>query len=93
MHDPAIPADPACDALAAVAEALDIPHGATAGDQETRGRILLERAGHAVVMLRSILGDHATLDVPWPVEYLRARLGEHPAEGYRTWGERFGRTR
>jgi hypothetical protein len=81
------------DALAAVAEAIDIPHGATAGDQETRDKILLERAGHAVVMLRSILGDHAILDVPWSVEYLRARLGEHPAEGYRTWGERSGGAR
>ena len=91
--NPPIPESAVRDALAAVAEALDIPHGATAGDQETRDKILLERAGHAVVMLRSILGDHATLDVPSSVEYLRARLGEHPAEGYRTWGERFGRTR
>ena len=60
--NPPIPESAALTALAAIAEALDIPHGATAGDQETRDRILLERAGHAVVMLRSILGDHATLD-------------------------------
>ena len=33
----------AVDALVAIREALDIPHGATVGDQETRDRILVER--------------------------------------------------
>jgi hypothetical protein len=77
------------DALAAVLEALDIPHAATMGDQETRNKILLERAGHAVVMLRSVLdGEHPAPDAPWSVAYLRERLAEHPAANYKTWGER-----
>jgi hypothetical protein len=70
-----------------VLEALDIPHAATAGDQETRDKILTERAGHAVVMLKSILGGD-TFDPAWSVGYLRERLAGHPATGYRTWAER-----
>ena len=73
------------DALAAVREAFAIPNGATMGDQQTRDAILLERAGHAVVMLADILGEDTTPDVPWSVAYLRARLAEHPAAGYKTW--------
>ncbi len=76
------------DALAAVHEALYIPNGATMGDQETRDAILIERAGHAVVMLQGILGGDATRDIPWSVAYLRAQLAEHPADGYKTWEER-----
>lgn len=80
---------PARDALEAVREALDIPHAATVGEQETRNAILLERAGHVVVMLSAILdGEHPAPDVPWSVAYLRARLAEHPPTGYRTWAER-----
>jgi hypothetical protein len=80
---------PARDALEAVLEAIDIPHGATVGDEEARTAILLERAGHAAVMLRAILdGSHPAPDVPWSVEYLRDRLAEHPATGYKTWDER-----
>ncbi len=75
------------DALAAVRQALDIPTAATAGGQEARDAILVERAGHAVVMLQGILsGDDS--DIPWSVAYLRARLAEHPATGYKTWDER-----
>lgn len=77
------------DALAAVLEALDIPHAATVGEDETRTRVLLERAGHTVVMLQSILRDeHPAPDAAWAVSYLRDRLAEHPAEGYKTWAER-----
>ena len=36
-------------------------------------------------MLRGILGEDATADIPWSVAYLRARLAELPATGYRTW--------
>ena len=81
---------PARDALEAVREALDIPHAATVGDEDTRTPILLERIGHAVVMLRSILDDDRAghPDIPWSVAYLRARLAEHPAQGYKTWAER-----
>ena len=49
------------DALTAVREALDIPHAATVGDDETRAKILDERLGHTVVMLQGILGR----DVGW----------------------------
>jgi hypothetical protein len=78
------------DALRAVREAIGIPNGATVGDQETRDKILGERLIHTVVMLQNILDedDGRTVDVPWAVEYLRARLAEHPAEGYKTWAER-----
>jgi hypothetical protein len=37
-------------------------------------------------MLRSVL-DRDDADVPWHVEYLRARLAEMPADGYGRWGE------
>jgi hypothetical protein len=76
------------DALQAVLEALDIPHAATVGDDQKRAKILDERLGHAVCMLQGILGRDVHPDVPWSVAYLRARLAEHPAEGYKTWAER-----
>ena len=82
-------AEEARDALGAVLEALDIPHAATVGDEETRAKILAERTGHAVVMLRAVLHEeHPAPDIPWSVAYLRERLAEHPAAGYKTWAER-----
>ena len=79
------------EALRAVREAIDIPHPATVGDGETYDRILKERVLHAVIMLQNIVpgdGHPCAADViPWSVEYLRARLAEHPAEGYKTWAE------
>ena len=77
----------ALDALAAALEALDIPNAATVGDQRIRDAILVERAGHAKLMLTSVLGQDAH-DPGWAVAYLRERLAEHPAEGYKTWDER-----
>ena len=79
---------PGRDALLAVLEALDIPNAATVGDQEIRDAILVERVGHAVVMLRGILREEAADDIGWAVDYLRTRLARHPASGYRTWDER-----
>jgi len=76
------------DALAAVREAIDIPEAATYGDQGIRDRILVERAGHAAVMLRGILAGDAAPGIPWSAAWLRARLAEHPAAGYQTWDER-----
>jgi hypothetical protein len=79
------------DALRAVREAIGIPHPATVGDGETYDRILKERLLHATVMLQNIVPDDgrpcAADVIPWSVEYLRARLAEHPAEGYKTWAE------
>lgn len=63
--------------LAAVLEALDIPHPATFGDGEVHDRILSERAMHAAIALRSTLEGHP-LDVEWTTAYLRERLAEHP---------------
>jgi hypothetical protein len=94
---PSITSDAACpgpareallDALRAVHEAIGIPHSATVRDQEVRDAILVERVGHAVAMLDGILGVDAFIDVPWSVAYLRARLAEHPAAGYKTWEAR-----
>ncbi|MGH3193113.1 MAG: hypothetical protein ACRDOL_38860 [Streptosporangiaceae bacterium] len=81
-------ADDLLDVLRAVREAIGIPHGATVGDQEVRDAILVERAGHAAVMLAGILGADATVDIPWSVAYLREQLAKHPAVGYKTWDER-----
>ena len=71
--------------LAAVLEALDIPSPATVGDSEVHDRILADRVMHARIALEHVLrhGD----DPGWHAGYLRARLAETPATGYRTWGE------
>jgi hypothetical protein len=72
--------------LAAVLEALDIPSPATVGDGEMYERILLNRVLDVRVALQGVLqrGD----DPGWSADYLRARLAEKPAAGYRAWGER-----
>ncbi|WP_455361982.1 hypothetical protein [Streptomyces sp. SYSU K21746] len=70
--------------LTAVLEALAIPHPATIGDSETHDRILADRVMHARIALENVLqrGD----DPGWSADYLRARLTEHPAIGYRAAG-------
>ena len=76
------------DALQAVREALDIPHAATVGDEEIRAKIMDRRVMHAVTFLRGVLAlEPPPLDIGWHVAYLRERLAEHPATGYRTWDE------
>ncbi|MFI2225439.1 MULTISPECIES: hypothetical protein [Streptomyces] len=69
--------------LEAVREAIAIPYAATVGDDETRARALTERVMHAQIALDNVLdrGD----DPGWSADYLRARLTEHPATGYRHW--------
>ncbi|MGW0626076.1 Rmf/CrpP fold protein [Streptomyces sp. NPDC002758] len=47
-----IPNGPVRDLLAAVLDALDIPHPATVGDSEAHDRILIDRASHAKIALR-----------------------------------------
>ena len=84
--------DPAqlVDALRAVRAALAIPHAATVGDQETRDAILVERVGHAAAMLDGVferLGDGRDPMISWSAGWLGERLAEHPADGYRTWGQ------
>ncbi|MFM9723716.1 hypothetical protein [Streptomyces scabiei] len=70
--------------LAVVLEALDIPSPATVGDSETHREILAHRTMDVVAALRGVLqhGD----DPGWSADYLRARLAERPATGYRSWG-------
>ncbi|KUO19675.1 hypothetical protein [Streptomyces dysideae] len=71
--------------LAVALEALDIPTPATVGDSETHREILAHRTMDTVIALRGVLegGD----DPGWSADYLRARLAEKPATGYRAWGE------
>jgi len=73
------------DLLAAVLEALAIPYPATVGDSEVHDRILLDRVMDARVALEGVLqrGD----DAGWSADYLRSRIAEKPATGYRTTGE------
>lgn len=71
--------------LAVVLEALDIPSPATVGDTAAHRELLASRALDAVIALRGVLdnGD----DPGWSADYLRARLAEKPATGYRAWSE------
>lgn len=71
------------DLLTAVRDALDIPHAATTGHDETRTEILTRRISHTVIALGNVL-DGAPLGIPWETAYLRDRLAEHPAVGYVT---------
>ncbi|MEU2598427.1 hypothetical protein ABZ669_14545 [Streptomyces hirsutus] len=72
------------DLLAAVLEALDIPHPATVGGTEAHDRLLNARAVHARIALRSALDDGPDLGPAWNAQYLRERLAEHPVTGYVT---------
>jgi hypothetical protein len=75
------------DALAAILEALDIPFGASTGDEEIRAKILSERLIHALGMLSDWLNPPAPGDerhAAWSLAYLREQLAKHPATGYRT---------
>jgi hypothetical protein len=79
------------DVLTAVREALGIPYAATVGDDEIRAKILEERLGRTMVMINSIferIEDGRDSDISWSLAYLRDRLAEHPATGYKTWDER-----
>lgn len=73
--------------LAAVLEALDIPHPATVGDGEVYSRIRDDRATHAVVALRSVLDDKPLMGIDWTAAYLREQLASHPPTGYVTVGQ------
>lgn len=75
--------EPVGDLLAAVLEALDIPHPTTIGDVETHDRPLNERAMHASIALRSVLAETPLVDIEWTTAYLRERLAQRPPTGYR----------
>lgn len=69
--------------LQAVLEAIAIPYPATFGDSEVHAGILLDRVMHAKIAIEGVLqrGD----DPGWSADYLRSRLTEKPATGYRAW--------
>lgn len=70
--------------LEAVLEAVAIPYPATVGDSEVHDRILSDRVMDARVALEGVL--HRGDEPGWSAEYLRARLAENPATGYRAAG-------
>ncbi|NJP73199.1 hypothetical protein [Streptomyces sp. C1-2] len=72
------------DLLAAVLEAIDLPHPATAAGAETHDRLLAARAMHARIALRNLLDDGPDLGPGWNARYLRERLAQHPVTGYVT---------
>jgi hypothetical protein len=75
------------DALLLILEALDIPYAATVGDEEIRAKILGQRMNHTLAMLSDWLNPPVPGDerhAAWSLDYLRERLAEHPAAGYRT---------
>jgi hypothetical protein len=79
--------EPVRDLLAAVLEAIDIPHPATFGGQDAHDRILNDRVMHARLALRSALGDPelgATMGPAWDAHYLRGWLAKRPVTGYVT---------
>jgi hypothetical protein len=69
--------------LAAILEAIDVPHPATTGGAEVADRLLSARAMHVRVALRALLDDGVS-DAGWTAAYLRERLAEHPIAGYVT---------
>ncbi|URM90394.1 hypothetical protein LUW75_10760 [Streptomyces sp. MRC013] len=71
--------------LAVVRDAIALPAAATFTDAQTRARTLADRAMYAEIAIDQALahGD----DTAWAVEYLRARLADHPATAYRHLGE------
>jgi hypothetical protein len=76
----------ACDLLGVVLAAIDIPCPATVGDAARHQKILAERAMHAAVTLRGVLGagTPSLADLAWQTAYLRGQLAHHPPTGYRT---------
>ncbi|MFK0279365.1 hypothetical protein ACIQVL_02680 [Streptomyces sp. NPDC090499] len=71
--------------LAAVLDAINLPHPATVGDSEAFGRLLEDRALDAVVALTGALGEPPNADwgLGWHTSYLREQLAKKPATTYR----------
>jgi len=73
-------------ALELALEAIDIPHAATVGDEETRARVMLGRVTSAIIMMRAVL-ERADSEMAWELGYCREQLDKYPAAGYRTWDD------
>lgn len=69
--------------LDVVLEAIDLPHPATAGDDETYRQILDNRVSLALSVARAALAEEPD-NIGWNADYLRRKLSEHPATGYRS---------
>jgi hypothetical protein len=79
--------EPVRDLLAAVLEAINIPHPATYGGQDAHDRLLNDRVMYARLALRSTLDDaelSPAMGPAWDARYLRDRLAQHPVTGYVT---------
>ncbi|MDX3087167.1 hypothetical protein PV620_30150 [Streptomyces sp. ME02-6978a] len=72
------------DLLAAVLEAIDIPHAVNVGGEQVHDRILNDRAMHARIALHNLLDGGPDLGPGWNARYLRERLAENPVTGYVT---------
>lgn len=77
------PAEACREALAIVLYALDIPHAATVGHDETRQKILNERVRSVVVFLEQVLSN-GDREVAWSISWLRDRLAATRPVGYVT---------
>ncbi|GAA4911091.1 hypothetical protein [Streptomonospora salina] len=71
--------------LAAVLEAIDIPFGATVGDEQRRNELVSRRAIQTAVHLRAVLDASDPRDRAVTLAHLRDRLGDYPVD-YRTHG-------
>lgn len=78
--------DEMLDMLRAIREALDIPHAATIRHDETRTRILDQRAMFVTAALGPFL-DHDPVSASTMIRYLRERLAQHPPTGYVTYDQ------
>lgn len=88
-HAETDPVDDLRDLLAAVLEAIDIPHPATTGDEAVYHAALARRAMHASIALRTTLEETGVgADPRVRAAYLRERLAEAPPDTYRHWEDR-----
>lgn len=71
--------------MEAVLEALTMPSPASLADRDVHDRILADRVVYVRIVLESALKNAD--DVDWAARYLRGRLAERPATGYRAVGE------
>lgn len=70
--------------LDSVLEAIDIPFPATGADLDKFYALLDERTRLAVLTARGALAEDPA-DIAWNADYLRRKLTEHPATGYRPY--------
>ncbi|MFD0800827.1 hypothetical protein ACFQZU_05775 [Streptomonospora algeriensis] len=71
--------------LVAILEAIDLPFGATVGDEECRAEVVSHRAIQTVVHLRALLEESDPRDRAVTLAHLRDRLSDYPVN-YRTHG-------